>query len=621
MFCHTNPPDALANRAMARDRRTQAKFRGVLLIHSMIALSACGPGPDLPYCPEVGTATDGNDVLYANGENDLYDVIEAGHGNDTIYVESGNFCRISGGDGDDIIRASFESKPIRYGMVLDGGSGNDQLYLSGTKGGLRLLGDAGNDILDASQHVGTFGVAIYGGSGDDTITGSDVDEPGRADTIDGEEGNDVINAGAGNDQIYGGEGQDIIDAGPGRDRIFGGYGQDVINGGAGDDAIFGDQGEDVINGGTGDDAINGDQGEDVINGGTGDDTIYGDQGEDVIYGDAGDDTIYGGYGTGRGTGEYDIIYGGAGNDTIYADGSLGSAGKLQGEHKLFGEDGDDTILYFSGNSIISGGAGEDALRLPSTGVLSTAGDGTITLTDGDYNAFLTGIELFWLEGGSEDDTITTEPPLDLNIEIVGINGGDGDDTITVLNTTGSRVLELYGAAGNDQIDASMHGGTHGVRISGGSGSDTITGSNATYVEGDRDAAHAEGDLIYGADGNDTIKGGDGNDEIYGGFHNDTIYGGSGNDTIHADSTVPKEDGTAGDDRLFGEDGDDTLYCFGGDSFIDGGAGVDTLWILSGYTLLGTENGTVTISDGDNTLSYADIESVRNIDTDAIYNFG
>lgn len=48
-----------------------------------------------------------------------------------------------------------------------------------------------------------------------------------------DEGDDVINGGAGQDQILGGIGNDSIDAGDDDDIVAGEEGDDIINGGAG----------------------------------------------------------------------------------------------------------------------------------------------------------------------------------------------------------------------------------------------------------------------------------------------------------------------------------------------------------------------------------------------------
>lgn len=119
--------------------------------------------------------------------------------------------------------------------------------------------------------VGTYwsdeiwGDAVYGGNGDDTITGSS----------DG-------------DYLYGWYGDDTI---------YGEGGADVIGGDAGQDELHGGSGTDTIDGGSGNDTIHGDNHADDIWGGLGDDFLYGDDYSDEIHGEDGCDTIDGGFGS------------------------------------------------------------------------------------------------------------------------------------------------------------------------------------------------------------------------------------------------------------------------------------------------------------------------------------
>lgn len=101
---------------------------------------------------------------------------------------------------------------------------------------------------------------INGGNGNDLISGMLGD-----DDIDGGNGNDTIDGGGGNDNLDGGNGQDTIDGGDGDDIIHGGNGIDNLFGGAGNDQIYGDNGNDNITGGAGDDLIDGNNGNDTAN--------------------------------------------------------------------------------------------------------------------------------------------------------------------------------------------------------------------------------------------------------------------------------------------------------------------------------------------------------------------
>ncbi|KKL22736.1 hypothetical protein LCGC14_2432460, partial [marine sediment metagenome] len=93
------------------------------------------------------------------------------------------------------------------------------------------LGAAGADIP----------VRIFGGPGDDTLTGGDAD-----DKLLGGRGNDELSGGDGDDRLRGGRGDDVLNGGDGNDRVRGGPGDDVLKGGQGQDWLFGGRGKDWL---------------------------------------------------------------------------------------------------------------------------------------------------------------------------------------------------------------------------------------------------------------------------------------------------------------------------------------------------------------------------------------
>ncbi|MCQ0988131.1 calcium-binding protein [Jiella marina] len=159
--------------------------------------------------------------------------------------------------------------------------------------------DGGNDRLN-------------GGNGEDELYGGG--------------GNDILDGGADDDEVYGGEGNDVIYAGPGYDRVDGGEGFDVVNynklssyvlvdlrvgsgfDGSVDylvsiegivgtnfgDTLNGNSENNILQGKSGSDYLRGFDGRDQLVGGLGDDEIFGDGGVDQINGGAGNDTLNGG---------------------------------------------------------------------------------------------------------------------------------------------------------------------------------------------------------------------------------------------------------------------------------------------------------------------------------------
>ena len=86
-------------------------------------------------------------------------------------------------------------------------------------------------------------------------------------------GDDLLRAGAGDDQLNGRWGGDIVSGGAGDDLLNGGFGDDLLNGGASNDRVHGGFGRDALAGG---------EGEDVLFGGLGRDSFVFDGGHDVL---------------------------------------------------------------------------------------------------------------------------------------------------------------------------------------------------------------------------------------------------------------------------------------------------------------------------------------------------
>lgn len=105
-----------------------------------------------------------------------------------------------------------------------------------------------------------------------------------ADQFDGSESSDTLFSYAGADSINGNQGNDLIDAGIDDDQLFGDAGNDtlkgssgadLLQGGLGDDQLLGEIGNDQLDGGSGEDILDGGLGSDVLNGGTQADLLTG----------------------------------------------------------------------------------------------------------------------------------------------------------------------------------------------------------------------------------------------------------------------------------------------------------------------------------------------------------
>ena len=165
--------------------------------------------------------------------------------------------------------------------------------------------------------------------------------------VDGDEGNDTLEAGVGADTVRGGAGNDGIDAGAGDDLMAGGAGDDSINGSGGPDtATFADsaagvtvnlatetatgQGSDTVEnidnviGSALDDRITGSSRANRLEGGNGDDRLFGLGGNDNLLGGSGDDFL-------RGGGGFNILDGAAGTDDCANDGGSGTIVNCEGK--------------------------------------------------------------------------------------------------------------------------------------------------------------------------------------------------------------------------------------------------------------------------------------------------
>jgi Ca2+-binding RTX toxin-like protein len=387
--------------------------------------------------------------------------------------------------------------------------------------------------------------------GNDFITGNDVNTSGYG-------GNQIIYAGAGNDEVRGLGSNDTIWGGTGNDRLFGGDGDDKLNGEAGDDLLNGGAGADVLDGGEGTDTANyfnavagvnvdlltglgsggeaqgdryisienidGGEGNDTLTGSNADNRIYGSDGDDIVYGMGGNDTLYGGFGT-------DTLYGGDGNDYL---------ANFSGTSKLYGGAGDDFLDGFGSAAQMDGGDGWDmaVYNVGSAGVNVNllTGIGSGGSAQGDTYA---GIEA--ISSTAYNDTLT------------GTNGtnyfwsGSGDDQLFGMGGFDN----LDGAAGNDSI----FGGEGDDLLNGGDGSDTI---------------HADA-------GKDTVFGGNGNDYVIGTGGSLTADGGAGNDQLYGGMSADQLSGGIGDDFLWGSHGNDTLYGGAGVDVVAGALGADVMY--------------------------------------------
>ncbi len=576
---------------------------------------------------------------------------------------------ITGGAGDDVIAAGDGDD------IIAGNSGSDRL--KGELGDDVLYGGAGNDVLDG----GAGKDVLIGGAGLDTASYASSGAAVRAHLSaafanTGDAAGDEYN---GIENLLGGGGGDVLGGDDADNELTGGLGNDTLLGGEGDDTYIWNvsDGADIIDDvsfvvqeavtaaglladgftatweSTGDLQpgffdryywrlkITARSGELVYDsalfapidepptqpapaayiqsgwlGGfarTNGQQVTREKFDTTI--NAGDDVLE----MGPGIGLADLSFITSGNDLIIRHGGSAASQITIRNH-------------FTTNSRIETLQFRDGLAVSLASILTASSGALLTGTaNDDLLMGQDGALADQLDGGAGDDVLS---------------GGGGNDTLS--GGSGDDVIE--GGAGADVIDGGVHSAatvtgwgdtaryarsSAAVRIdlrntttgqSGGdaagdilTGIENLTGSAfADNLTGDDGANRIDGldgnNIIYGMGGDDVLIGGAGVDQLYGGAGDDAIAGGAGNDGGYGGAGNDRIDGGDGNDTLDGGDGNDTLtggagadYLFGwgGDDTLDGGDGIDFVDGGLGKDILtgGAGNDTLTGGEGDDTYVF------------------
>ena len=258
-------------------------------------------------------------------------------GDDTIILTknaSGSIAVSINYDSSDAVFGQFSPQEVSKFLVF-AGDGDDSVFNS-TSIGSEVNGQNGNDNVN-----GGFGDDILrGNNGNDRVAGKAGD-----DILIGNNGHDNIIGGNGDDVLLGFDGVDSLSGNAGNDRILGHGSRDYLYGGPGADFLDGGDGNDVLRGHEGSDSLLGKIGNDIATGGDGDDFLIGDSGSDFLDGEAGNDFVVGGHGA-------DKVFGGEGNDRVFG---------AQGLDEVRGGNGDDVVDGGADglNDLVHGEAGED----------------------------------------------------------------------------------------------------------------------------------------------------------------------------------------------------------------------------------------------------------------------
>jgi Ca2+-binding RTX toxin-like protein len=307
----------------------------------------------------------------------------------------------------------------------------------------------------------------------------------------------------------------------------------------------------------------------ITNGTTGNDTITGyNDGENRIFGLDGNDTL-------SGDALNDHLEGGEGSDTLNGN---------AGTDTLLGGAGNDTLDGGTGNDLLEGGTGNDYLKggYGSDTYLLAKGAGYDTIYDYDYNANSDTVQ--FSDVASSDVTSVLRMGNHLYLQY-----GE-TDRVTVSNYFMGDNYEVERFVFSDGVTWTEADIKARVITNGTAGNDSISG----YNDGEN--------RIFGLDGSDTLSGGVLNDQIDGGNGADTLNGGAGNDTLL---------GGADNDTLNGDDGNDLLDGGTGNDYLKGGTGNDTylFGIGSGQDVI---NNYDTSTGSVDTLSFNDGVSIEQL---------
>lgn len=357
---------------------------------------------------DVGSEPRSVTVADINGDGDL-DLIVANSGSDNISLLLGNGAggfdaaiNYSVGDGSRSVAVGDVNGDNKLDFVVANENGDNISVLLNTTVGDQFIGIGSTNDIYIVDSIGDT-ITEGAGGGIDTVRASvtytlsdnierltltgtnDIDGTGNglANNITGNEGDNTLDGGIGNDFLFGNGGDDTLIGGEGNDRLSGGEGADTLIGGIGNDIYFVDDAGDTVteDAGAGTDTVNASvsftlganierltltgnanidgTGNDLANnitGNDGDNILTGNSGNDYIYGQAGNDTLIGGLGN-------DILNGGVGNDNFRFNAS---------------NEGIDRIQDFVAN--------EDKIEISASGFGGGLSIGTLNAT-----AFISGV--------------------------------------------------------------------------------------------------------------------------------------------------------------------------------------------------------------------------------------
>ena len=473
----------------------------------------------------------------------------AQHGTLTMVHGGGNRARTDGTMGGDTITVTGGAGPGSP-LVIFGDTSQDGVWYSGSRTVTNrtdnaYFGEKLNDQVGTADDAFRFGRAsAFVNNGNDVIDASALT---TADMVALDASYSVGLT------IFGGPGNDTLTGSQAGDHIAGGSGDDVISGRQGIDHLYGDSGFNIdpitrsLFVATLDASANPNvfaardnltAGKDDIDGNEGDDVIFGDYGR--VIQDVSPGTVYANHLTMNRFGVIDVVDPSVGQQINSTDQmaseKLLTTGRIEtilsvrptsgGDDTIQGSAGRDRIIGGNGKDQISGGAGAD-LTFGDHGRLDYVGPDYNSSTDTDRSTLDRIISSWRFANMGDADIITDNHSDDIII------GGQGND--------------LIDAGAGQNIVFGDHGQMLGVQ------------SGINNPVGDTDPLKIDDDYQMGTlgivetiDFDDSSRGGD--DTITTGIGRDMIFGGQGGDTINAFASASGSAVDDGNNIVFGDFG-------------------------------------------------------------------
>ncbi len=284
-----------------------------------------------------------------------------------------------------------------------------RLFINGSS--LQADTDGAGMLVGETATISTVAVTTFG---TDILTGN---------------GNDVINSGAMADTIVTAGGDDIVNAGGGNDVIDTGFGDDVVNLQSGNNRLTDESGNNTITLGTGNDTL-------LL--GNGNDTVVGGANLDAL------DSIPGfGAGTdvlrvfGRDYSDADFTGVGGGLETLELGSRVGDVGAAAGD-EVFSFTLGAQVAKTNVLTVVANGAGASTIDASTitrglTFDLSAGGNDVLLATQGD-DLIIAGTGIQSVTGGQGNNTLrVSDSQLTLADTFIG---GTDTDTIELDNTNG-----------------------------------------------------------------------------------------------------------------------------------------------------------------------------------------